>query len=61
MRQGRPIRSTPRLFAAALMPLCCTGCAMLGELFATPGLRIVVVAVVALAAVAFLMSRSRRP
>lgn len=54
------LRRPPRLFLAASLPFACSGCSMLGELFATPGLRLVVLVVVALAAVGLLMSRSGR-
>lgn len=60
MHPRRPNRSTLRLLAAASLPIACTGCDMLGELFRTPGLRVVVLAVVVLAAIGFLVSRSGR-
>jgi hypothetical protein len=51
-----PIRSA----SLAVLPFACSGCAMLGELFDTAGFRIVVLAVIALAAVGFIASRANR-
>ena len=42
------------------MPLACSGCGMLGEIFYTRGLRLVVLVVVVLAAIGFVVSRSTR-
>lgn len=60
MRRPAPARGSMRPFAAAMLPLACSGCDVLGEIFYTPGLRLVVLVVVALAAIGFLVSRSTR-
>jgi hypothetical protein len=58
---GLQMRVVPIRFAfPALLALACSGCAMLGELFDTAGLRIVVLVVIAVAAVGFLASRANR-
>ena len=49
----------PRV-AAMLVPLGASGCDMLGELFRAPGLGLVVLVVVVLAAIGFIVSRSAR-
>ena len=59
MPHVRPIPSAAWVLSLAT-PLVCTGCAMRGELFETRGLRIVVLAVVLVAAVGLIVSRSRR-
>ena len=58
MHPGRPLRLLSRMVPPLLALFACTGCAMLGELFATRGLRVVVLAVVVLAAVGLVASRA---
>jgi hypothetical protein len=62
MRSPLPttVRGTSRLWFGVLLPLACSGCDMLGEIFYTRGLRLVVLVVVVLAAVGFLVSRGTR-
>ena len=59
MRLNPPVRAW-RPWVALSLPLACTGCEMLGEIFYTRGLRIIVLVVVAVAAIGFLVSRASR-
>jgi hypothetical protein len=60
MHAGQLLRSTPRLLVVATLAFAGTGCAMLGEIFYTRGLRLVVLTVVAVAAVGLFASRTSR-
>ena len=53
-------RRMPMRAAAMLTPFACSGCDMLGEIFYTRGLRLVVLVVVVLVAIGFVASRTTR-
>ncbi|TZF91336.1 hypothetical protein [Cognatilysobacter lacus] len=54
-------RQRARFAISLLVPLACSGCEMLGAIFYTPGLRLIVLIVVAIAVAGALVSRSKRP